>query len=327
MWNQVNLKTIKGIRLLACTIAAVWLIGSALQVQATESLESPVSGDSGFAVQGKLFCSLKRYAIMPFKGIIISVPVHSGQAVKKGDILAQYRLASEEMMRLRSRISPLKINELEIQLSQTESDLDALNNGDKELKPATQRNNASATVAAMQIKHLIKMTQHHKELLQEQLRQEKQVLKQEQALVVNLLGKSIHHNTVPEIVSIVSPLDGVVMGIHPELRVGAEIGPISPAFMIGVLNPMIMKAQVYEIEAIRLSLDDRAEISLESLPEHKFDASLSRISLTPITPALDQPSYYEIELTVSNPDKTLRDGLKGQIRFVKNSLTQKQGKQ
>jgi hypothetical protein len=33
---------------------------------------------------------------------------------------------------------------------------------------------------------------------------------------------------------------------------------------------------------------------------------------------LEQPSYYEIELTVPNPDIELKDGLKGEILVPKS---------
>ncbi len=44
---------------------------------------------------GKVFCSLKRRVDLPFKGIITSILVHSGDRVKAGQVLARYRLAPE----------------------------------------------------------------------------------------------------------------------------------------------------------------------------------------------------------------------------------------
>jgi multidrug efflux pump subunit AcrA (membrane-fusion protein) len=326
MWNKAIFNTVKGTWPIACAIACIWLIGHALQIQATEQPPSPPSVDSEFVMQGKIFCSLKRYVLMPFKGSLLSVPVHSGQTVKKGDILAKYQLVREEMMQLRRRISPLRINELEVQMAEMEARLASLNNRETELDQLSLHKMASEA-ALRQIAQEKQLALHHKALLQERLRLERQVIKEERDLVGKLLGNSIQHETVPEIVSIVSPIDGVVVGIHPELREGAETGPISPAFIIGVLNPMIVRAQVHEIETIQLSLGDRAEISPESLPGKKFNATVSRISLTPLSPALEQPSYYEIELTVSSPDHVLKDGLKCQIRFDRSMRTQKQATQ
>jgi multidrug efflux pump subunit AcrA (membrane-fusion protein) len=326
MWNQANFKTIKGIRRLACAIASIWLIGYALQIQASEQPAQPPSVDSEFVMQGKLFCSQKRNVIMPFKGSILSVSVHSGQAVKKGDSLAKYQLAREEMMQLRRRISPLRINELEVQMAEMDVKLASLKNRETEIGQLSLHKMASE-MALRQITQELQLALHHKELLQERLRLERQAMKEELALVGSLLGKPIQHDSVPEIVFIVSPIDGIVVRIHPELREGSEAGPISPAFIIGAPDPMIVTAQVHEIESIQLSLGNRAELSLESLPGRKYNASVSRISLTPLTPALEQPSYYEIELTVPNPDHALKDGLKCQIRFDRNPRTQKQTEQ
>jgi hypothetical protein len=44
---------------------------------------------------------------------------------------------------------------------------------------------------------------------------------------------------------------------------------------------------------------------------------VSRISWSSLTPGLDQPAYYDVELEVANPEMELKDGLKAQIIFRK----------
>jgi len=84
------------------------------------------------------------------------------------------------------------------------------------------------------------------------------------------------------------------------------------------MNPMLVRAQAFEIEALQIKLGETAEVSLESLPGRKFQGEVSRISWASLTPGLEQPAYYEVELKVPNPEMELKDGLKAQIVFRKN---------
>jgi hypothetical protein len=81
---------------------------------------------------------------------------------------------------------------------------------------------------------------------------------------------------------------------------------------------MVIRAQVHEIEAMRIGLGDEADFSLESIPDRTLRAKISRISWTSLTP-MESPSYYEVELEVPNHDYVLREGLRGWIVFLENN--------
>jgi hypothetical protein len=80
---------------------------------------------------------------------------------------------------------------------------------------------------------------------------------------------------------------------------------------------MIVRAQVHELEAMRLQLGDPAEVQVVSLPGKKFPARVSRVSWSSLTTAPDQPSFFEVEFSLPNPDRILKDGLKVQILVPK----------
>ncbi len=48
----------------------------------------------------------------------------------------------------------------------------------------------------------------------------------------------------------------------------------------------------------------------EALPGRDFKAKVTRIAWTTKNPQVPEPSYYEVELIVSNPDLALKEGLK-----------------
>jgi multidrug efflux pump subunit AcrA (membrane-fusion protein) len=291
------------------------------QIQAAEDKTArPSQAESRepeLVLQGKLFCSVKRQVPMPFKGVVTSVGASAGQKVKAGEVLAGYRLASDVVMQLRRRLCPPQISELEGRSAEIDTRLTGLKSKQTELSRLLTHDMAPEE-SLKQVKREMQVLERQRALLQDRIGLERKMLADDLVLVKELLSETVSPAHIPESASLVSPIDGYVIGIHPELREGAEIGPVAPAFLIGVMDPMIMRAQIHEMEAFRLSLGDKAEITVESLPGRRFVAQVSRTSWTPLTPALEQPSYYEIELTVPNPDIELKDGLKGEILVPKS---------
>jgi hypothetical protein len=84
------------------------------------------------------------------------------------------------------------------------------------------------------------------------------------------------------------------------------------------MNPMVIRAQVHEIKAMRTGLGNEADFSLESIPDSMFRAKISRISWTSLTP-MESSSCYEVDLEVPNHEYVLREGLRGGIVFLENN--------
>jgi multidrug efflux pump subunit AcrA (membrane-fusion protein) len=97
------------------------------------------SGESEIIFNGKLSCSLKRRIDLPFKGIITSLRVHSGQRVEAGQILATYKLAPESVLTIQQRLSPPQISEMESKLAEANRGLVPLKNKQRELSQLTQQ--------------------------------------------------------------------------------------------------------------------------------------------------------------------------------------------
>jgi multidrug efflux pump subunit AcrA (membrane-fusion protein) len=102
------------------------------------------------------------------------------------------------------------------------------------------------------------------------------------------------------------------------MRESAELPPLPAAFQVGVMDPMLLRAQAFEIEALQVRVGQPAEVTLDALPGRKFQAKVSRISWSSTTITPDQPAYYEVELTVPNPDLDLKEGLKARIVLRKS---------
>ena len=291
--------------------------GFAGETPVTQTTPPPSSGESEIVFTGKLFCSLKRRIDLPFKGIITSLQAHSGQQVKAGDILATYRLAPEARMAIQQRLSPPQLAEAEMKLSEVQRNIVPLASKQRELSQLVQKHMAPADSLAQNDKQL-NLLKRNKATLQDRLKKDRQMAHLDREALGELLGTSLKSGQVPREVSLKAPISGYVIWVNPEIRVGAELPPMPAAFQVGVMDPMLLRAQAFEIEALQVKIGQPAEVTLDALPGKKFQGKVSRISWSSITTGPDKPAYYEVELSVPNPDLELKEGLKARIVLGKS---------
>ncbi len=292
-------------------------IGFAGEAPVTQATAPPASGDSEIIFNAKLFCSLKRRIDMPFKGIITSLRAHSGQRVEAGEILATYRLAPESLMAIQQRLSPPQLAEMETKLAEVQRNMVPLTSKQQELTQLVQKKLAPSQSLA-QTNQELQFLGNERATLQERLKKDRQLVQQDQEVLINLLGTSVKSGQIPREVSLKAPISGYVILVNPEMRESAELTPLPAAFQVGVMDPMVLRAQAFEIEALQVRIGQPAEVTLDALPGRKFQAKVSRISWSSITIGPDQPAYYEVELTIPNPDLDLKEGLKARIVLRKS---------
>jgi multidrug efflux pump subunit AcrA (membrane-fusion protein) len=276
----------------------------------------PPSAGPEIIITGKVFTSLKRRVDLPFKGTIAEVLVKSGQKVQAGQILAKYRLAPEALLAIRQRLFPPQISDTEVKLAEVERTLVPLRNRRQELTHLVPKKLASPD-SLSQAKREIHLVAREQASLRERLRQERRNLQLDRVLLQQQLGQPVQEQ-IPTEAALRAPIDGYVIWIHPEMQVDAEMMPTPGVFQVGVMDPMLVRGQAFEIEALQISPGEAAQVTLESLPGRRFQGKVSRISWSSQTPGLDQPSYYDVELRVPNPDLLLKEGLKARIVFQKS---------
>ncbi len=290
--------------------------GYAAEAQKPQVAPPPPAPESEIIFTGKLTCSLKRRVDLPFKGIFTSLRVSSGQRVKAGDILATYRLAPESKLAIRQRLSPPQIAEAEVRLTETERNMVPLANKERELSQLVPKKLAPAQTLA-ETKRQLALAQEQKSTLQKRLQTDRQMAQQDREVLSTLLGGAVKSGNIPDEVALKAPISGYIIWVNPEVRVDAELTPTA-AFQVGVMDPMLLRAQAFEIEALQIKIGDQAEVTLDSLPGQKFQGRVSRVSWSAATMGVDQPSYYEVELQIPNPDLALKEGLKARIVLRKS---------
>lgn len=319
MQTPVNSKwgALGGLALALFLVFSILCTGYAAEKAVTAAPPTPDSRESEITFNGKLFCSLKRRVDLPFKGTITSLRVHSGQRVEAGEILATYKLAPEAVLAIQQRLSPPQLSDMESKLAEVDRGLVPMKSKQRELNLLVQKKLASPQSLA-QANREMGFAEKQKATLQGRLHNDRQLAQQDREVLSHLLGSTLKSGQVPREVALKAPINGYVIWVNPEIRVGAELPPLPAAFQVGVMDPMVVRAQAFEIEALQIKVGDRAEVSLDSLPGRKFQAEVSRISWSAITTGAEQPAYYEVELQVPNPDLALKEGLKALIVIRKS---------
>jgi multidrug efflux pump subunit AcrA (membrane-fusion protein) len=291
--------------------------GFAGEAPVARATTPPANGEPEIIFNAKVFCSLKRRIDLPFKGIITSLRAHSGQQVKAGDVLATYRLAPEARMAIQQRLSPPQLAEMETKLAGLQRSMVPLRTKQRELSQLVEKKLAPSQGLA-QVNEELQFLVREKATLQERLKKDRQLAQQDQEVLSSLMGTALKPGQVPQEVSLKAPCSGYVIWVNPEMREGAELPPLPAAFQVGVMDPMLLRAQAFEIEALQVKIGQKADVTLDALPGKKFQATVSRVAWSSIATGPDQPAYYEVELKVPNPDLDLKEGLKARVVLRKS---------
>jgi multidrug efflux pump subunit AcrA (membrane-fusion protein) len=261
---------------------------------------------------GKLYSPLKLSVFLPYTAKIASMTAQIGHKVKRGDILATYEIPLDVRMEQKTNLAPTTIKDLEYRLSVADKELDRLAAKARELTAMSQRNMASQQSLTLNAKE-IEVYRKDKTSLNEQLVLAKELLADRTELAEERFGKGVAGGKMPKEGLVRAPSDGYVLWLNPALRQGAILPRETELVQVGTIDPMTIRAQVHEIEAFKIKEGDTATVTFDAFPGRKFTATVARIPWAPIPSALQQPSYYEIELTIANPDLLFKEGLKAQL--------------
>ena len=284
------------------------------QAQAGAPAEEVLTPFPDIVLQGKLQCSLRRQVLMPYGGVITSLDVRPGQTVKKGQVLARYKLAADVAQQLQRQLGAPQIKDMELALANLDEVLIPLEVERAETESLVKENVAPSQ-SLVQIEQEIQFQQQSRKAAEKRLKLERESVVELRAYVKDLLGGSLNPLAGSEDASITAPIAGQVISIQSDLREGLELGAGAPAFIIGVMDPMVIHAQIHESEIVNVHLGDKADVTMESVANRTFEATVSRFSLTPLAPGAMDPSYYDIEFTIPNSDYILKEGFKGEIVF------------
>jgi multidrug resistance efflux pump len=122
--------------------------------------------------------------------------------------------------------------------------------------------------------------------------------------------------------SITAPFDGVVLGRSVE--VGEVLSPAAPAFSLGQLDTLTITVYVLETEVGLLSINQAAQLAVDSYPGEIFSAEIIHIAdQAEFTPRNVQTTegrkttVFAVKLQIANPEGKLKPGMPADVSFVK----------
>jgi multidrug resistance efflux pump len=151
------------------------------------------------------------------------------------------------------------------------------------------------------------------------------IKKQEQGYTLRLseledsFKQPIQWKTPPRKLFVTSPMEGFVLSVADSVQSGARLGAGTPLVELGSMNPMLVRVQVFENEAVKLQKGDSATVRIPSLQDREYAGKILQGAWTPQALQTDAPSFYNVQLEVPNDDLALKQGFKALVRFTANS--------
>lgn len=266
-------------------------------------------------VDGRFYCSVRRVVLFPFGGVVDSVDCEIGQAVTNGQPLVRFHLFPDAAQQLCRRLNPSLVADIELQQLQSENRLAQVAGQVAEARRlAEQQLSSTAQVELLEREQTA--LQRQAESLRARAATERRLAREDADMLTHLLATPLPPEVTPSQVWLTTPLDGRLIAIEPHTAPGAEVAQFAPALQVGVMDPMVLRAQVHERDAVRLKPGDLARVTANSLPGRVFEGTLRRVFWAPAERGLEDPAYFEIEVMVANPDLSLKEGFQGRLEFM-----------
>lgn len=253
--------------------------------------------------------------IKPFTGRmkVLRLLADIGQHVDLEQHILEYAYPTEDLLSERRKLSRADLMDLEATLESTRADIAAQR---KKLDEARMRH-ARGLASDQELTDLgrnLELAKSKERIIDEKLRLEKEMAGDELELAKARFGAKASERNIPGVSWITSPVEGYVLWANPEVKPGVILDKKTKLFVVGSMDPILVRALVYETQLPKLRVGDKAVITFDTLPGKTFEASIVRIPLTATQTAVQLPSHFEVELSLPNPGLALKEGMRGQVR-------------
>ncbi|EHJ48120.1 hypothetical protein DFW101_2114 [Solidesulfovibrio carbinoliphilus subsp. oakridgensis] len=240
---------------------------------------------------------------------ILSAPLKVGDKVSEEQVLITYELPLESLMAEKEALSRAKLNGLEQALAVVDSKLTKVRQHQADL----ENMRADQSVAPIDVR--LNAKEIDGLLLQRDYLAEERDLAQQRydnAILIarSKYGKDIDVHKLPRIGYIRSPVDGYVLWTNSSLVPGMAFTKQASLITVGRLDPMLIRASVHEIAAQKLKVGDPATLVFHALPGQTFQTTITKVDFVAQPAMLQQPSFYEVELTLPNPGLRIHEGMR-----------------
>ncbi len=264
---------------------------------------------------GKLYSPHKQTVNLDYTALVKSVKGKIGTKVKGGDVLVTFEIPLDTRMAELQNVSLVNMKNLEYQIEETQNLLNSANIKKHELETLLKKQLTSPQ-SLEQAQNQIDSMQKKLTMLKTSYALEKNLSQNRLDLAQARYGSNVTHTNFPKNGFVKAPMDGYILWMNADLKDDTALAGGSKLYEIGTMDPLVLRAEVHEIEAQKLREGDKASVTFDSVPGRTFVATVTTIPWAPLPSGLQQPSYYQIELTIPNGDLRLKEGLKGQVTII-----------
>ena len=344
--------------ILAAFVAVASLILVAITHEPKSAVSSPVPAEAAIVPQiagaksqseillrGKSFTVFRRFVVLGYGGVISSIKIQEGQAVKAGHILAEYDLDRPAMLEVQKILHAGELERIKHEIFNHQVNLDkwrSTHRPVKEMLLKRQREELenirelrSKDLAAenavknkelqvettereiLDIENTIKQT----EATLKKLKQDLAFLEKSHKKNIELLEwrtkRSYKDETLPRHKAFLkAPIDGHIVWMHPDFRVDARLGNKFHAVTVAPLKSMVVRCKVHELDLVKLEPGQQGSVVFDALPEKQYSCKISRIPWLSRNPALEVPADYEIECIIEDLDRMIKEGLTCNVKVA-----------
>ncbi len=296
----------KKFSILRCMVLAAAMFFCGVQAHAAETT----------ILTGKVNTTVTRFPNVHFNGIVDKVLVQPGEHVTSGQPIFRYVLQDEARRALQREVN---------QGANTESMEAQILDLSRQLSQARAQYNKARSLAASGLgsSQASERLQFEVKSLEDRIELLKQSIKKAQdnfdIRMKELSGyfetEITEGTTLPEHLYLKSPIDGYVLSVDPNMNPGAIFGAGATPVSIGQMDPMLIQVPVYESEVSFLKVGDTATVEIPSLNNKSFTAHIIKIAWASNQMGVAEASYFNVELSVPNPNLELKPGFKAVVRF------------
>ncbi len=281
-------------------------------------------------INGKVISPVTRAKALPFEAIVDEVLVKPGQSVLENQVMMTYTLEETAERNLQKEIT------LGAGTEDTRSQVLTLQ---RELADVTAERNKARKLAASGLgsNQAFTRTEGDVKSLEQRINLLKQTAEKQEANFKRRLeelsgyfGTTITAGSdLPKKLVLTSPIGGHVLSVAAGLYAGTQLKVGSAPILVGKMDPMLIRVELYEDDMGSIKVGDVANVTIPSLDDKVFKATVANIAWTSNDVNVGTPSYFSVELTVPNPDLELKPGFKATITFtqVKKEATQEVAKE
>jgi hypothetical protein len=297
-------------------LSLAWFIFTC-SVAGAQDNKSPNENKSDLLIvfEGKLFCPLSRPVIMPFPGIFTDVRIAPGQSIKKGEIIGQYDLDKGKAIEIGKEVLFTELDVLKGNIETIKHKITALEQQEQELIKQTADKLSPRSVLDL-LQAELRLTRSSLAVTEKQFSNTRIIAERTLNQIRDLIGdNTLESGKIPDIVRLKAPISGMVLTLHPQLRVNSLLPEGTIIAQIGTMESMLIRSLVYERDVVYLSPGMNVRFFPDTFPGKSYLATVTAVDRTPSASNPDLPSYYQVEMTIKNENFELREGFKGRVEY------------